>query len=717
MGKPSKKDAPWRLDWAGRHGTAWGTANACLTTVTATTAAHSLGSLPGWLGGPIDVPPAVAIGAGVLGVVGSFGKAALSTVKTPVATVVYQATCWSGIGAWSAWMLSQSEWTFSSWLVGTGVLGGGAITAGILASLGGQEREGGEGTASAAPSEIWNQDQRNQVAKALTERILYLGGSEAQVKVKAVEPWTNGFGYSAQGIFLNAKWTMEELTRLCSRLADELNLEEGCTIEAYRPEGGKRRDWVLDVCTKNGLAREQRYPVPREPLTVNGPLPLGARARGDVDSLRIRSRNVLLIGEPGSGKTNTLHVVTAGVVSCADAIALPIDLTGAGYPRPWVMPWLKGETDRPALGIVADAADKAEALCRALLRAGYMRKEHYADLMIEHNDDKLPIGAIIQDEDGEEYVLPQLVLIADEIAAITGHSSQYPELKALIKQIMQELRASGIRVILAGLRSTNDVITQDMEALCQTIIGMRMKDKAESGNTFGHQYAIDPADTPYEGSAQVRHASGEAPHVIRTFRMEPAEIRKVAVAATKEETGWAPDLDPITRMAMNGRYPDGTPMPVGPYMCKEDLDWWERRWEGWSLDKKSAPEVALPTPAVIPPPPSLTQMKAAATELLERAEATPREEVDEADKILSTVDWSVLENWGAKPRTWSDRVKELLEGAWPQGMSPDELLADPEVSVSRPHLQAWLKKSVERGEIAKLGRGSYAIPPGGEMAA
>lgn len=714
MSKPSRKDAPWRFDWAGRHGTAWGTVNACLTTISATTVTHALGSWPEWAGGPVDVPPAAVLGVGAAGVIASFGKAALSKVKTPVATVIYQAACWSGIGTWSAWMLSQTDWTASTWLAGTGVLSGAAIVAGIVAGLGSQEDEEIDAD---SPD---RQRSRNVMGRDYEARILRLGGNDAQVKVTAIEAWDNGYGHSVQGRFLNAKWTMEELTRLCSRLADELNLEAGCTIEAYRPEGGKRRDWVLDVCTKNGLARDQRYPIPSEPLSINGPLPLGARARGDVDTLSIRSRNVLLIGEPGSGKTNTLHVITGDVVSCADAIALPIDLTGAGYPRPWVMPWLKGEADRPALGTVADTAEKAEALCRALLRAGYMRKEHYADLMIEHNDDKLPIGAIVRDEDGEEYILPQLVLIADEIAAITGHSSQYPELKALIKQIMQELRASGIRVVLAGLRSTNDVLTQDMEALCQTIIGMRMKDKAESGNTFGHQYAIDPADTPYEGSAQVRHASGEAPHVIRTFRMEPAEIRKVALAATNETTGWAPDLDPITLMAMNGRYPNGAPMPAGPYMLPGDLDWWDRRWEGWGLGTSSVEQVALPAPPVVPPPPSLSAMRAAATELLERPDTVPTQAApaeDEADRILRDVDWSQLENWGRKPVTWSDRVRELLATAWPAGIGPEEILEDPAVTVSRGHLQAWLKQEVEGARIAKVARGKYAIPPGGEMAA
>lgn len=712
MSKPSKKDAPWRFDWAGRHGTAWGTANACLTTLTATTAAHAVGSLPEWLGGPIDIPPVAALGVGAFGVVASFGKAALASVKTPVATVVYQAACWSGIGTWSAWMLSQQDWTLSSWLVGTGVLSGAAIAAGIVAGLGSQ---GGEEGDEDSPDV-----QRSLVArkKDWEARILRLGGVEAIVKIKRIEDWEKGNGYSLQGTFQDARFGLDRLKGLCAVLAQDLNLREGCAIEVYRPAGGRRRDWVMDISTVNYLAETKEYPLDIRPRTINEPFPIGLRANGEVETLSVRSRNVLVVGEPEAGKTNLHHVKTAGYVSCVDAIPVQIDLTGAGLSRPWTRAWEEGEADRPALGCVGDTEEKAEALCRALLRGGYARKEHYQDLMAQHDDDKIPIGAVVVDDDGQEYVIPQLMLSVDEIAKIVGRNTLYPELKARIKEIMQELRASGIRVDLAGLRSTDDVITQDMEALCQSIVAMKMKTDGELANTLGRNCGITVEDFPAPGYGACRQSSGDQALRFRTYRMTPSLIRKISIMATDPENGWAPDLDPITRMAMNGRHPNGAPMALGPYMKQGDLDFWDRRWDGWTAKKETA-ATALPAAPALPPPPVIPS-RGASTELLERPMVEVTEDdtcEDEASEILRKVDWSIAENWGIKPVTWSDRVKTLLENAWPAGISPDELLEDADVTVSRGHLQAWLKREVEAGAIAKVARGKYAIPPGGEMAA
>lgn len=718
----TKQTQPWRFDWAGRHGTAWGTVNACLTTVTLTSATHALGQL---YPDAAASAPYVAAGVGAAGVIGSLGKAAFARVKIPVATVAYQATCWAGVGSWSAWMLANSDWSWSSWLTGIGTLTGGAIIAGITAGLGAQDKENDDPFTDS----IDMQASRNKLARKLEERVLYLGGQDAKVKVLAIEYWDRKNGYSVQGKFLDAKFGMDELQRITSRLSTDLDLPEGCTVEVYRPEGGRRRDWVMDISTVNYLAKEQTYPTEITPLTINGGIPLGVRANGEEDGLYLRSRNVLEIGEPGSGKTNALHVTTAGIVRCVDAIACPVDLTGAGYPRPWVAPWEKGETNRPPLGLIADTPEKAEAFFRALLRIGYARKEHYQDLMAAHDDDKIPIGATVTDENGEEWIVPQIVPIVDEIAAITGRSSEYPQLKALIKQVMQELRASGIRVVLAGLRSTDDVITQDMEALCQSIVGLRMKDKKESGNTFGHEYAIDPADVPYEGSAQVRHGSGEQPFVERIYRMAPSQIRQVARVATDDVNGWVTDLDPISLMAANGRHPDGTPMRESAYMQKCDLDWWDRRWDGWG-DKSQGDTQSFTPPAITPP--TIPASRYSATEVLERTRATSDaldarlaqiraergedEPVNlrelEVQRIIAEIDWTIPANWGAKaPTSWRERVQQLLIEAWPVGIGPKDLLADPDVSIHRDTLHEYLKKAHEGGEITKVAHGKYAICP------
>ena len=79
------KNRGWGWDFAGKHGTAWGAVNLCLTVVTVTT-------LEGvFLRAPWYVAAATTGG----GFMATLGWAAFRRRNTPPATVLYQLACWS----------------------------------------------------------------------------------------------------------------------------------------------------------------------------------------------------------------------------------------------------------------------------------------------------------------------------------------------------------------------------------------------------------------------------------------------------------------------------------------------------------------------------------------------------------------------------------------------------------------------------------------------
>src|SRR5262249_24159965 len=115
-----------QVDWAGPHGTAWGTVNACLTTVTVSWVGHLACR---WWPGPPGRMAGWAVAGTILGVLGVLARAAASRRRVAGATVAYQVCCCAGAGGWTVHMLAAARWGLRWWLSQAAVLAVMAIVA------------------------------------------------------------------------------------------------------------------------------------------------------------------------------------------------------------------------------------------------------------------------------------------------------------------------------------------------------------------------------------------------------------------------------------------------------------------------------------------------------------------------------------------------------------------------------------------------------------
>lgn len=719
-----KRHPVWQFDFAGRHGTAWGTFNAGLTTVTVTTVAHFATDMALLV---------VGVGVGVA-VVATLARAALIRRRIPAATVLYQLMCWAGAGGWSLWMLGTPDWNLSMFGERIALLSGLVVGAGILVGLASErgEDEETEADVEAEPAPLPSDPEeaaRVEVALEWEDRIERICGFK--VTVGAVEDWERGNGYTIAGRLPEGGILLDALRGKAPNLAADKDLPVGCQVVPYGKPGGGRRDFLMDVATVNALADDQPYPAEITQLSINDELPFGVRPNFDDEFVEMRSKCLLAVGEPGSGKTNFGHDLTGGFVRTVDSIVMQIDLTGAGLARPWLRPWLEGRTNRPAVNALADTPEKAMQMLRALLRIGYARKSGYGDLMAQVDDDKLPIGHILPDGN----ILSEVILMVDEIAKITGTRSEWPDLRDMIVQVINELRASGVRVVLLGLRATDDVVVSSIQAMCAIKVGLKMTTKAEMSYLFGWSDGIAPEDAPYPGCGFIQHDSATKPRPFRAWRLTPSVIDRIAVAADE----WIPELDPLSRAAANGRNLDGTLMKGVP---ESDIDWYEHRWDGWERTGNEPLRVAMPKPA-IPPVPPLGTSSVAVADVMQAAEQAQREleaRIAEArgddpsvrpefERVLAEAGWDEDAKDFNDPGTWSRPPEEpdtpvtdddmtvmlaILGTNGAAGMGPKELrekLAAKGKKMSRDKLHNLLNAALRDDKVHQPGYGKWAAGP------
>ncbi|MEV5211300.1 hypothetical protein AB0K35_27890 [Micromonospora sp. NPDC053740] len=718
-----KKNRLIEFDFAGPHGTAWGAFNAGLTTVTATTVAHFTTPHGGAIIG-------TAVGGAVLF---NLVRAAFSRKRIPGSTVLYRLGCWAGAGTWGMWMLDNPDWSFRSWAEGVLYLAGAATGAGVIVGLATEPKDDEEDDKPVLPSDP-GEAKRVTIALDWEARIERVCG--IKVEFHGLDEWEKGNGYTLAGRLPEGGVLLDRLRGQAANLASDIDLPPGCAINIYAkvgPDAG-RRDFLMDVPTENALADDQKYPQDVTRFTINDPVPFGVQPNSDLETVEMRSKCLLAVGETGSGKTNLGHGLTGGFVRAVDTLVMQIDLTGAGLSRPWIKPWLEGRAGRPAVNTVADTPQKAMQLLRALLRVGHARKAGYQDLMAQVDDDKLPIGHLLPDGN----ILSEVILMVDEIAKITGTRSEWPDLRDLIVQVINELRASGVRVVLLGLRATDDVVASSIQAMCAIKIGMKMTSKSEMSYLFGWSEGIAPEDAPYPGCGFIQHDSATKPRPFRAWRLTPSVIDRIAVAAD----AWIPELDPISRAAANGRTIDGTPLKGVP---DEDLDWYERRWAGWERTNRPR-EVEMAQPAIPPVPPMPAREGSVATvdDVLQAAQegdaalsariaesqgmtVGQSEQVkDDFARVLREAgfdpeeeDWNDPAVWSRPPEGATVPVSEdeqalmlsILGNAGPQGMKPKELrekLTEQGKPMSRDKLHQMLKAAKEAGDAFQPQYGKWA---------
>lgn len=446
----------------------------------------------------------------------------------PTAAVVFRAGCWVGAGAWSSatllWSDPWSRWPLVTLATGT------AVAAVVGTGLARMERREQPKPVKQPPAPLLR-DKTAVKWEALLRRI-----TRKEVTVVRVERWEPPTGLTLHVQLPPDGTTVAELRAYEAAIASAANLPEGCGVEVGTSAQGRR--WAtLRVATRNALAEDKHIPASLAPLSVNDALPIGVRADGTVCSVNLRFACGVLVGQVGSGKSNTLNVLVHQLSRCTDTVVWAIDLSGGGrMPRPWLRPWQAGQAPRPVIDWVANSEQEAVLLCQAAVSIINGRTAAYQQLMADANDDKLPVSPSV----------PQIVIVVDEFADLPS------KVKELLTTISNTGRGAGVRLMTCVLRATGMEIPRQIVVQASERIAMRLSDESEAQYLFdrGWSTRLDVGVATVPGTGWVA-SGGRSPALFKAWRIDPNRITEVAAAVARLR----PALDEVSVRLAGPAYP------------------------------------------------------------------------------------------------------------------------------------------------------------------
>lgn len=568
----------YQLDFKGRHGVAHGALNSALTTVSAAVVAH-LVLQSGFATGlqvALSMLFTTVIGLMMIFLWGTVGR----TANT--GRVAYKATALIGSTVWSA-LVAMATWSAETVLQYGGALIMATVVMGFVAwMMRPAKEEVLQGEDELARLE---QAARNDLGAEWELRLRKVLRLEA--KVENIENFPHRtkdgrlIGYTVEAHLPGGGAGWRTVANAAQALANDLKLGLGCDVSVRM--GTNRRIALIDVTIEDILAEEAMYDIEIKKRSVYDPIHIGLNRRNDPVGPILRERNVGMYGMGGSGKSNLGRVLTAGLMQCVDVLTCVIDLTGIRFAYPLINDYLNGKVSNPGVWWVAFNPDEAYLMLRALNRGALARNNHYNDLKIACNDDKMPCS--------EQY--PYFMVMADETKHVTGINADR-KVYSNFKLISDDHRDPGYRTAVMALRGTNEIVSQEHQAQQHVIVALPLKEVAEYRWVFGGSIGdICPEDSPYPGCAQVRLNHADPIKPAHIYRIEPEKLQEIA----EKTADWRPEVDEITLLAMNGRDINGEPfddLEPGELDCVDTR--WDRlrayRGERGVKDKKSGGELA-----------------------------------------------------------------------------------------------------------------------------
>lgn len=547
-------------DWRSTHGVAAAVINSALTSITVAVAMHVAIAT-----GAASTLRAVLIEAivALMAVMMTLAWGALSPRRPSGSKVLAHSIMWIFLSIWAGVLGTRPDWD-------PRLLANYSLVMVIVAAVIGIGYWLTIPNVAIAKSAMGS-DERASLMRRLTlagqweervRRVLRISG-----RVVAIENFpekssdSNRIGYTVEMELPQGGSSWTTVRRAAPTLAADMDLPIGCEIGA-RPGKG-RRTVLIDVTLVNVF--DEPHPLPADgygPLSIHDPLMIMVDRRGVEAGVVLRSTNAGIYGETGSGKTNLGNVLGARIAQCADALLCDIDTTGGRLSGALLGPFLRGEVDKPAVWWPATTEDEALLLLRALDRAARARNDHYGDLRMRHGDDKMPISP--------DY--PAFIVRIDECKYVVGKNADQ-QLYDGAKAIIDDHRNAGIRAIIMSLRGTDECVRQSVQAQLGIVGALRVTSRAELRTIFGGSAIdIDTRDTAYPGCVQMRRDSGDDVRSYHVYRIVGEQVHDIARAVAP----YQPEVDRITWLALNGRYPDGKPMSD---LLPNELDCCKTRWE------------------------------------------------------------------------------------------------------------------------------------------
>ncbi|MFF4417124.1 hypothetical protein ACFYY8_31775 [Streptosporangium sp. NPDC001559] len=469
-------------------------------------------------GDMLQLHPGWAAGGAVLGVVGTV----LSGSQHHPRALAYRLGCWLGAGGWLAWTWADTPWDLNAFAA----LGLGALGAGLFAPW---ARTTTTAPASPSAGAAVVMHRHATLATAWAERIHRV--ADVRVQVEDLREWDGGGGFSALVMQPLGGSSTSKLRGAAVGLAEDARLPNGCGVEfGAGPFRGSLR---MHVSTLNRLAETIPHPGIRLGGSINDPdaIRLGGHRDGSTATVALRESTMALAGQKRSGKSGTLHNITADAGALDDCLVWHMDLNGGGISRAWLRCWLDGRTPRPAIDWAAGCPEEALLMAQALVDIAKDRKSAHADLKAAQDVQLLPVSRQV----------PAILLILDEGKEVLGTKITEPLVRAIRRALETTVDIGGneaVNAVLSVLRSTSTALSTDILKQCSTRATMRVFDQSEIDYLFGYRRGVSPQDAPEQGSGFLQ-AGAEAVRVFKAYFMVPSDIDAAAVQIAAHR----PDLD------------------------------------------------------------------------------------------------------------------------------------------------------------------------------
>ncbi|MFF8917877.1 hypothetical protein ACF08M_32365 [Streptomyces sp. NPDC015032] len=426
----------------------------------------------------------------------------------PAGHTVARCAAWLAAGGWTATALADHTaltWSSAGWWA-AGTAAGMTLARGLVHA---------EETARTERTQRRLQKWANKQAGEWHDRLNRLFRLEGH-EVEGVRPWKGDVGYTVRVRMPSD--TPELPADAVRKLAVDLRLPKGGGIQIL--DGEVYGQTLIRVTAVDVLAKDLDLPDTPDETTVTSiydGIPLGLKPDAEEARVAVVDECALVVGQVGSGKTNTINVANAGALRTNNTVVMHIDVTGAGISLPWLHAWaVDGTATVPLIDWTADTVEEAHILCDTVIAGIGARKTGHQDRLTE--DDKLTVT----------HDLPEVLIVVDEIAELP------PVLLRKLDTIVNTGRAVRVRVVICGLRATQDVITAAMKKQSRVRVGMRVSDPEELSHLFPTGGArINPKSAPYRGcgfySSPDKEDVVSDPTAFKAYRIKPKQIRALSV--------------------------------------------------------------------------------------------------------------------------------------------------------------------------------------------
>jgi DNA segregation ATPase FtsK/SpoIIIE-like protein len=263
-----------------------------------------------------------------------------------------------------------------------------------------------------------------------------------------------------------------------------------------------------------------------EALSLWEAVPLGVDERGEVVSVGLVERNVLVGGEPGAGKSVALSLLVAAAALDPSTRIWLLDgkLVELAAWAP-VAERLVGPDGREAIGLLREVQREMDERYRELLARG-LRKVR--------REDGLALHLVVVDELAFYLSLPD--------------RKERQELTELLRDLVARGRAAGVIVVCATQKPGADVVPSSLRDLFGFRLALRCNTPQASDTILGQGWASAGADASTVPGAQrgvgYLLAEGEQPARVRTYHLDDDELGSIAErASARRADAWLQQTD------------------------------------------------------------------------------------------------------------------------------------------------------------------------------